>query len=359
MRMQEPRHVPPSNSSSKATAPSAVRQPRFRLFSANDAKASRLWYRPRDAIQIPGASGLLKLFHETASSPHPSHFTAVQFSVGNSFGSVTIPNVLILEILLAHGIQNGAALGKDKVALIIEYWLAEALDRLEKLIGEKITVTELKSLPQTSGALTARFTYRGRAYPLTFSLPLDFMGKVGGLMRMTQTVPSADAISIMVAVRIAVTELQLAELSTVRINDILLADVTPGKMLVLAVFGERFSARAQVNSGKIILLERPSPMTGKQKEIFAMADTVNTVQNSSPKDTDVNDIIVKLTFELGRQEITVGDLRQLAPGYIFELMRDARTAVDIYAGQRRIGQGEIVQINETLGARVTRLFSND
>ena len=59
---------------------------------------------------------------------------------------------------------------------------------------------------------------------------------------------------------------------------------------------------------------------------------------------------------LDRQPATCGELRSLAAGYSFDLGKDLRAPVDILANGRKIGSGELIQIDERIGVRVNRLF---
>ena len=53
----------------------------------------------------------------------------------------------------------------------------------------------------------------------------------------------------------------------------------------------------------------------------------------------------------------LGDVRKLSAGAIVQLDR-AGQAVDIVANGKRVGQGEMVRIGESLGVRITRMFDN-
>jgi len=68
-------------------------------------------------------------------------------------------------------------------------------------------------------------------------------------------------------------------------------------------------------------------------------------------------IPVRLTFDLGERELTLGDLRTLQPGYVFNLGRDPRSSVCIRANGSPIGDGELVDIEGRIGVSVLRLAS--
>lgn len=75
-----------------------------------------------------------------------------------------------------------------------------------------------------------------------------------------------------------------------------------------------------------------------------------------PADAVFDELPIKLVFELGRIELPLGQLQEIGPGHVFQLDRTLGEAVEIHAGGRRIGQGEIVQIDEQVGVRIVRLF---
>ena len=75
-----------------------------------------------------------------------------------------------------------------------------------------------------------------------------------------------------------------------------------------------------------------------------------------PADAAFDDLPIKVVFELGRLELPLGQLQDIGPGHVFELDRPLGEAVEIHAAGRRIGQGEVVRIEDQIGVRITRLF---
>ncbi len=65
------------------------------------------------------------------------------------------------------------------------------------------------------------------------------------------------------------------------------------------------------------------------------------------------DLPVQLAFDIGRIEVSVGDLAALQPGYVFELPAHLEGAnVTIRANGRTAGHGEVVAVGDTLGVRL-------
>jgi type III secretion protein Q len=75
-----------------------------------------------------------------------------------------------------------------------------------------------------------------------------------------------------------------------------------------------------------------------------------------PAEATFDELPIKLVFELGRTAMPLGQLQDIGPGYVFQLDRPLGEAVEIHAGGRRIGQGEVVRIDDQVGVRVLRLF---
>jgi len=78
-----------------------------------------------------------------------------------------------------------------------------------------------------------------------------------------------------------------------------------------------------------------------------------------PADASFDDLPIKLVFELGRTDMPLGQLQEIGPGHVFELDRPLGEAVDIHAGGKRIGRGEVVRIDDQVGVRVLHLFGQN
>lgn len=83
---------------------------------------------------------------------------------------------------------------------------------------------------------------------------------------------------------------------------------------------------------------------------------IGTGPTAPPADAAFDDLPIKLVFELGRVDMPLGQLQEIGPGHVFALDRPLGEAVEIHAGGRRIGQGEVMRIDDQVGVRVIRLF---
>lgn len=71
-----------------------------------------------------------------------------------------------------------------------------------------------------------------------------------------------------------------------------------------------------------------------------------------------DDLEIRIDFDLGDLTLPLRELRAIQPGYSFELDRPDAQSVRIVAGSQVIGYGELVQIDDRLGVRVTSLFQS-
>lgn len=115
--------------------------------------------------------------------------------------------------------------------------------------------------------------------------------------------------------------------------------------LVAAPDGWRIAAPAQPRSS---LLE-PSTMNDESPNAAPDADA----GADAAGEPVARNLPVQLAFDIGRLEVSIGDLAALQPGYVFALPAQLQGAnVTIRANGRIAGRGEVVAVGDTLGVRL-------
>ena len=69
------------------------------------------------------------------------------------------------------------------------------------------------------------------------------------------------------------------------------------------------------------------------------------------------DLTLPVTIELGRTSMTVQEILRLGRGSVIQLDRLAGEPIDIYVGERRFAEGEVVVLGEHFGVRITRVIA--
>ncbi|WP_411280698.1 flagellar motor switch protein FliN [Gemmatimonas sp.] len=70
------------------------------------------------------------------------------------------------------------------------------------------------------------------------------------------------------------------------------------------------------------------------------------------------DLTLPVSIELGRTSMTVQEILRLGRGSVIQLERLAGEPIDIYVGDRRFAEGEVVVLGEHFGVRITRVLAN-
>ncbi len=68
------------------------------------------------------------------------------------------------------------------------------------------------------------------------------------------------------------------------------------------------------------------------------------------------DLTLPISIELGRTSMTVQDILRLGRGSVIQLDRLAGEPIDVFVGDRRFAEGEVVLFGETFGVRITRIL---
>lgn len=67
------------------------------------------------------------------------------------------------------------------------------------------------------------------------------------------------------------------------------------------------------------------------------------------------DVPVRITVQIGRTRMSLGELVALGPGSLVPLDREAHEPADILVNGRVVARGEVVTIDHSYGVRITSL----
>ncbi|MCQ2957526.1 MAG: flagellar motor switch protein FliN [Candidatus Gastranaerophilales bacterium] len=92
---------------------------------------------------------------------------------------------------------------------------------------------------------------------------------------------------------------------------------------------------------------------------FSSFDNSPVATNDSKNLDLLMDIKLKLTVELGRTELPIKKVLELARGSVIELDKIAGEPVELFANGKLIAHGEVVVIEDNFGLRITSILSPD
>ncbi|NJD17868.1 MAG: flagellar motor switch protein FliN [Gemmatimonadetes bacterium] len=70
----------------------------------------------------------------------------------------------------------------------------------------------------------------------------------------------------------------------------------------------------------------------------------------------LHDLTMPVAIELGRTRMSVQEILALGRGSVIQLERLAGEPIDVFVGDRRFAEGEVVVVGEQFGVRVTRVL---
>ncbi len=179
---------------------------------------------------------------------------------------------------------------------------------------------------------------------------------------------ACDAIPLRLALLVGRTRLALSALSEIEPGDVMLLDehARSGDGSVEICLAPRLSFQAHLN-GRTATVQRLArgfmeedhfDEIAASEEDPAEQDFEKDEESDEVPAAELNDIMIGLTFEVGRKTMSLGELMHLHPGYTFELENPLEKPVAIRANGKRIGWGELVGVANRIGVRVLTFLRN-
>ena len=107
--------------------------------------------------------------------------------------------------------------------------------------------------------------------------------------------------------------------------------------------------------------ENMNPLEEKVLEKPLVKAPVDMLKSELPNGAEglefLLDIPLRLSVEVGRTVMNIGELLTLGPGSIVELDKMAGEPLEIYINQKLVARGEAVIVNEKFGIRLTEVVS--
>ncbi|WP_448113673.1 type III secretion system cytoplasmic ring protein SctQ [Mesorhizobium amorphae] len=317
------------------------------------------FYKNRRAIDITlaGRPAKISTAWPVVPADGQSSFT-LRFKIGDHLAELCMPLTLAEQLLAT--VDKTARLENllpQHAALLLETAVADELDRLEAKLQATIEfaiVEKPEPLPETP---PFGFVLSVGDQVMTCALRLNdgaLLSRLSrGLDEADRSVPKLPAtLPLPVRLWCDVLASSLGEVRGLKPGDVVLLAEQATTVLVI---GDRLIAPASTSASGTVVTAAPVVITGSKWEWMMGQDTGTA--NHALDDATLEDLPVALAFEVGRKAMPLGDVRKLSAGAIVQLDR-AGQAVDIVANGKRVGQGEMVRIGESLGVRITRMFDN-
>jgi type III secretion system YscQ/HrcQ family protein len=171
--------------------------------------------------------------------------------------------------------------------------------------------------------------------------------------------PALDAIPITLRVILGQTTLEAATFAQLAPNDIILVETSQAGRCTVVAEGDAISFSAEIRQQKITLHTMTVPPGKNNPSTPAPAVAPTPVAAPAPAlmAEALATLPVHLVFEIGEKQIPCKDLRTITPGYVFELDQPVEHSVTVRANGKIVATGDLVQVDDRIGVRITHLHA--
>jgi type III secretion protein Q len=255
----------------------------------------------------------------------------------------------------------------ELAAMWLEVVWLEWLEPLEASLGAGIRLIPGKSAPsEPTMRLCFILELDGESHPLALDLAIPTAERL--LPQLDRAFPAqrapANGIISTLRVECGRQTLTLGEFRSLRPGDVVMLDTATGDEVQLNL-ADHFGCRARFGETGLqatgpLIANRPESHANSSLEESVMSEPPvdkkeSPIQPSPEADAVMDDLPVQLTCELGRLELSLGELRKLGEGSVLPLERQPERAVDLVVNGRRMGRGRLVAIGDAIGVQIVRL----
>ena len=285
----------------------------------------------------------------------PSRTIGIAFSINNINSVLWLSSWPMLSTLKKYAPKgNIQKIPKELRIELIETIFEPVISFFEQKLDEEIKIERLIfNKASRANAYSARFQLLENKKIITATLVSNpklaklFLSRLGKLPR----IPNVEWLKHKTHVHYEITSvfLSISEIKQLSLSDVIFIEDTnyfQNQILLLRLpSGVRFEVKQtsdntlEFQSGEKIM---PESTNNKMKE---------------PSIININEMPVRLSFDLGEQSLTFKEVANLQPGYILNMKRPFTNIIKIRSQNQLIGKGEIVDIEGRVGVRITQLFS--
>ncbi len=260
--------------------------------------------------------------------------------------------------------------------MAVEIILDPILAWIENAIGSDITVVDyFREKPKQHSSIAVSFLYqenRGGQYKgqmyLSKSLKKLFYNVLKGWP--TNQVMVNDTLRVTSPLTIGYSRITTADLNCIEIGHIifleqnfystdrlLIATFAPNILITLKQLTKTMAESDLKHYSKSESSNNTSVSTSKLK--IQTITKNNTVDQTIPENQLIENLEIKLDFDLGHLSLSLAEIKKLQPGYIFSVGRPLDKAVYISCSGKRLARGELVDIDGNVGVRVKKIYKKN
>lgn len=238
---------------------------------------------------------------------------------------------------------------------VLEHLLADGIEIIENQSGRKIELLKIQDGGDAKAGAQFGFevAWKGISIPIAADVHEDVLH---ALTRWASRLPRRriPVLTTSIAIRRGYAVLTTEELKSLALGDGIPIDPSAAGAAA-AVTGEHYLAQCRLEAGGAVLTEALLTRPRGPLRHLMSNEAIDQELQEPPVPSSINEIPVKVVFDIGRIEMPLGTLEAIGEGHIFPLDRAQPDVVDIVANGRIIGRGEIIAFGGFAAVRVTSL----
>lgn len=276
-----------------------------------------------------------------------------EFQVGADMVQLHCPRRLVMQLLQSS--EPGLAPEEATpglLALLVDTLLQSWLTAWHSWAGRPVRFLGMREATVVDGAIALQFNLGGGT---------SYGALSGGptVDRILSSWPSRpnplSQLCLPCRIWVGTTDLPMLVVSSIQVGDAILVEAQPknGPMLRVA---DGWGAGLKRDGVRLLLTEAVRPLQTSDGERTIVSNKIEPASRSA--DT-LADVPIRLSFDVGHMELPLGEVRRLQAGSILSTGHGPSELVDISANGRRVGTGELVDVEGVVAVRITRLFGLD
>jgi type III secretion system YscQ/HrcQ family protein len=232
------------------------------------------------------------------------------------------------------------------MALLIDALLSPTVFAPLRKAGRMFTFVDLHpaNAPSPGGPLV-QANLAGNTFQLTLSGPAA-VDRI--LLDWPRTLRDVSKLALRSWLWLGSTELPITVVGTIEVGDAIRVHTRPSSGFSFRL-SDTWGGPAQQRGDNLILLKEPGPHP----------DTTTGSTMPTGDNTALGSLPVRIDFTVGHKDIALAELQALRAGSILATGRAAFELVEISVNGRRIGTGELIDVEGAVAVRITKLFGFD
>jgi type III secretion protein Q len=332
--------------------------------AASDAELLNTLYRHRRPIETSLAGHKLAIA-TAACAPAQADAYAFALTVCGRPALLRVSASLVEICARSLSIEDFERLGPRQVGMLLELALLAPIKALESRLRTEIRVERrIDTIASIDAFVPLQLRVSGLPTidaSIEFFVDRQIVPAIASVLG-DLAAPNSGMEQLPIPVRIDVggADLTVAELRSLRPGDVILTDRDSNRAgATVAVVAERVRWNTERTASGFRVVSRLVGVRTDPAGVWFMQQPTDALQRPAVEEADLEQLPIRVVFEVGRLDMTLAEVRRLAPGYVLSLAKPSDTAVDIVANGRKIGHGSLLKIGDSIGVRVERLLSDD